>query len=246
MHRPAGRPWVIAHRGASHAMRENTLPAFREAYARGADAVELDVRRTADGALVVHHDAAIPGAGPIVETGRADLAAAAPWVPDLADALAACAGMWVNVEVKNSPSDPDWDDTHRAARMTADVLAATGTADRCLVSSFDPGTIAAAAAALPGLRTGWLAGLAVDPLQAAEAASAAGHTAVHPHAGTLAGAAAAEVSEAAHRMGLWVIAWTVDDPAEIVRLAGAGVDGVITNRPATARSALEHRHGDGG
>ncbi|MBM3696502.1 MAG: glycerophosphoryl diester phosphodiesterase, partial [Actinobacteria bacterium] len=63
MRHPPGRPWVIAHRGASAAFPENTLAAFRAAAALGADAVELDVRRTADGHPVVHHDAVVPGAG---------------------------------------------------------------------------------------------------------------------------------------------------------------------------------------
>ena len=51
---------VIAHRGASKAFPENTVAAFRGAAAMGADMVELDVRRTADGYLVIHHDARLP------------------------------------------------------------------------------------------------------------------------------------------------------------------------------------------
>ena len=50
-------PEIIAHRGASHERPENTLPAFTRAVELGADGVELDVHLTADGALVVHHDA---------------------------------------------------------------------------------------------------------------------------------------------------------------------------------------------
>src|SRR2546426_332500 len=50
---------VIAHRGASAAAPENTLAAFRLAADLGADAVELDVRRTVDGQLVVIHDASV-------------------------------------------------------------------------------------------------------------------------------------------------------------------------------------------
>ena len=52
-----GKVQVIAHRGASKVERENTLAAFRRAGEMGADAVELDVRRTADGAMAIHHDA---------------------------------------------------------------------------------------------------------------------------------------------------------------------------------------------
>ena len=80
----------------------------------GADAVEFDVRRTADGVAVVHHDAVVPGVkgplppgGAIVEQGFAALRRLAPWIPTLEEALDACAGMWVDVEVKNSPADTD-------------------------------------------------------------------------------------------------------------------------------------------
>ena len=52
----AQRPQIIAHRGASKAEKENTLSAFRRAGDMGSDAVELDVRRTKDGAMAVHHD----------------------------------------------------------------------------------------------------------------------------------------------------------------------------------------------
>src|SRR5690349_20560695 len=53
---PVGQPWVVAHRGASHVAPENTLSALRSALAAGAEMVEVDVRRTADGALVLLHD----------------------------------------------------------------------------------------------------------------------------------------------------------------------------------------------
>ena len=52
----ANLPQIIAHRGASRAEAENTLAAFRTAGRMGADAVELDVRRSRDGAMAVHHD----------------------------------------------------------------------------------------------------------------------------------------------------------------------------------------------
>ena len=81
----ASRPWVIAHRGASHALRENTVPAFREAFARGADAVEMDVRRPPTACLVVHHDAVVPDVGPIIGLDRDDLEEAAPWIPELTE-----------------------------------------------------------------------------------------------------------------------------------------------------------------
>jgi len=246
MLKPPGRPWVIAHRGASHALRENTVAAFREAFARGADAAELDVRRTADATLVVHHDAVIPDVGPIIALDRDDIEEAAPWIPDLETAIAACAGMWVNLEIKNSPADPDWDESHDIARQTVAVLQEIGVADRVLVSSFNPETIRVAADSLPGIKTGWISDIGTDPLQATRLAAEAGHNAIHPHVDTMDESAARAVVQAAYKAGLLVIVWTVDDAAEMVRLAEAGVDGIITNVPTRARSAFENGNGDGG
>src|SRR5262245_26247516 len=97
---------VIAHRGASAAFPETTVEAFEAAGRLGADWVELDVRRTADGLLAVHHDARLGDGRALVELSRSALPAA---VPDLGEALAACDGLGVNVEIKNAASDPDFD-----------------------------------------------------------------------------------------------------------------------------------------
>ena len=64
---------VIAHRGANRRARENTLEAFRAAVALGSDGIELDVRRTVDGALVIHHDAQLPDGRVIRESRRDEL-----------------------------------------------------------------------------------------------------------------------------------------------------------------------------
>src|SRR3954466_8935464 len=103
---------VIAHRGASAAAPENTVEAFHLAKELGADWVELDARRTADGAVVVHHDAHLADGRAIVDLRRSDLPA---HVCDLADALDACDGMSVNIEIKNWPDDVDFDPTDAVA-----------------------------------------------------------------------------------------------------------------------------------
>jgi glycerophosphoryl diester phosphodiesterase len=246
MQKPPNRPWVIAHRGASRTLRENTLAAFREAFALGSDAAEMDVRVTADGVLVVHHDAVVPEVGPIIEMDRDDLEEAAPWVPDLTDAVAACAGMWVNLEIKNSPADPDWDESQQVAHLTVAAISESTSIDRFLVSSFNPETIRVVAQALPPIKTGWLVDVGIDPITSIGSAAAGGHTSIHTYVDALAGDRAAEVVDAAHAAGLLVIVWTTDDTDEMVRLAGAGVDGIITNVPGDARSAFEHRDGDRG
>jgi glycerophosphoryl diester phosphodiesterase len=110
---------VFAHRGCTEGFTENTIEAFAEARRLGADGVELDVRLTADGALAIHHDAEIPGIGTIDQLAVADLPA---HVPLLADALAACEGMLVNVEIKNAPQDPGWDPDEAVAALTAAAI----------------------------------------------------------------------------------------------------------------------------
>ena len=119
-------------------MVENTLDAFAEARRLGADGVELDVRLSADGALVVHHDAEIPGVGPVASLGVADVP---PYVPLLPDVLAVCEGMVVNVEIKNAPQDPGWDPAEAVATLTAASIGESGWAERVIVSSFQPSTL---------------------------------------------------------------------------------------------------------
>lgn len=238
---------MIAHRGASATWPGNTLPAFREAVDQGSDAVELDVRRTADGAPLVHHDAVVPGLGPIVARPAADWRRAAPRVPTLAEALDACEGLWVDIEVKNSPSDPDWDPEDALVARVIDLLVDRGWTERVLLTSFNPATLARGRRLAPGVPTGWLIeGAGRLPL-ALEAVPDGGHFAVLPHAALLGGAEAARAAAAAHARGVALITWTVDDEREGRRLAAAGVDGIITNRPGRLRLALdEDRYDHGG
>jgi glycerophosphoryl diester phosphodiesterase len=129
---------VFAHRGCTEGgLRENTVEAFAEARRLGADGVELDVRLTKDGALAIHHNAEVPGVGLIPELGAADLPDS---VPLLADVLAVCDGMTVNVEIKNAPTDPGWDAGEVVAALTAEAIDMAGWTDRVIVSSFQPAT----------------------------------------------------------------------------------------------------------
>src|SRR5579862_4337820 len=107
---------ILAHRGASKGARENTVASFLEARRLGADGVELDVRRSSDGALVVHHDADVPGLGPVAALRAADLPA---YVPLLDAALDACAGLVVNVELKELPGEAGYDAGYPLARLVA-------------------------------------------------------------------------------------------------------------------------------
>ena len=159
---------VFAHRGCTAGFTENTLDAFAEARRLGADGVELDVRLTADGALAIHHDAEIPGVGVVAELGVADLPA---HVPLLADVLAVCEGMIVNVEIKNAPQDPGWDAGEAVAALTAAAIDEAGWTRRVIVSSFQVATLRAVQAADGRLPLGALWGFTTEPEPAlAEAA----------------------------------------------------------------------------
>jgi glycerophosphoryl diester phosphodiesterase len=222
-------PQVIAHRGASRAERENTIAAFRRAHEMGAHAVELDVRRTLDNQLIVHHDPALADGRIIVQTSEADLP---DHIPTLAEALDACGGMWVNIEIKNDQNEPDFDVDDNIAREVMAHLRHRGELNRWLISSFRRQTIDACHEALPEVRTAWLCVTVADD----EIASCAtdlvksGHTALHPWVRTL----TPHVIDVCHQHGLTVNTWTVDDLERMQELIAWGIDGLCTNVPDIA------------
>ena len=221
---------VIAHRGASAAYPENTLAAMEGARQLGADWVELDVRRTADGALAVLHDARLPDGRLLMDTPRSEVD---PVVPSLAEALDACEAMGVNIEIKNGVVDPDHDPSMLVARgVVAEVQRRNARAD-VLVSCFDLDTVDAVRALDPDIPTAYLV---LDPRggDAIDVAVAHGHGALHPWVPMVDEA----LIEHAHAAGLIVNTWTIDDPDRIAELASWGIDGIVTNVPDIARAAL--------
>jgi glycerophosphoryl diester phosphodiesterase len=220
---------VIAHRGASRAARENTIEAFRRAGELGADAVEFDVRRTADGVLVVHHDAHLGDGRVIASTGSSVLP---DHVPTLAAALDAAEGMWVNVEIKNDPAEPDFDPSELVAEQTMASLVERGEPERWLISSFRMETVDRCRALDSSIRTAWLT--APVPDNVVELLQAHGHVALHPWVRTL----TRDVVDRCHEAGLHVNTWTCDDPDRMRELVAWGIDGICTNVPDVALSVL--------
>lgn len=214
---------VLAHRGANRHAPENTLPAMREAVDRGADGVELDVHRTADGALVVRHDAETP-AGPIGELTRAALQAALPEVPLLEDVLDVCRGRLVNVELK----DPDLRTGDALVALLEDRADGPEGADEVLVSSFDLAAVDHVRELRHELATGFLS-FGLDPHSALLLAFEHGHPAVHPDVWTLTNGDVASFVTRAHDLDVQVNVWTVNDAAHVELLRDAGVDAVITD-----------------
>lgn len=236
---PGRRVAVIAHRGASRAEAENTVVAFRRAGSMGADAVELDVRRTADGVLVVHHNPHLADGRVIAATAQRDLP---PTVPTLGAALDACDGMWVNVEIKNDPTEPDFDATDSIADETIAHLVARGEDHRWLISSFRLETVDRCHALAPQIRTAWLCGEVPDGVAALLVSH--GHGALHPWVRLL----RRETVDQCHAAGLEVNTWTCDDRERMAELIEWGIDGICTNVPDVALEvrALRSRPADGG
>jgi glycerophosphoryl diester phosphodiesterase len=221
---------VIAHRGASAIHLENTVAAFAAAREVGADGVELDARRTADGRLVVHHDSHLPDGRVVVETPAAELP---PHVPSLAEALDACAGLRVNIEVKNLPGEPDFDETESVAAGVVELVDRRQERDAVLVSSFNLASIDWIRRADPGVATAFL-------VLAADAAAIAltvdhGHGTIHPWDGLV----DAPLVAAAHDAGLAINVWTVNDPGRMAELVAWGVDGIVTDHPDVARGVVD-------
>jgi len=235
--RTRGRPRVWAHRGDSAHAPENTMLAFDRARAAGADGIELDVRFDADHNVVVFHDSELarltgrPGRmDQLAAAERAGLRVGGEPVPLLAEVLAAF-DLEVDVEIK----------AERTGRMgalvaaTARVIRDSGRADQVLVSSFDPIALVQLHRHLPDVA---LAYLCHDeqplPLRRGWLGRWIGASLVHPQH-TL---CTADRVRAWHTAGLPINAWTVDDRAELERLAGLGVDGVFANDPGHAIAVL--------
>jgi glycerophosphoryl diester phosphodiesterase len=214
---------VIAHRGASRQRPENTIDAFERAVVLGSDGVELDVRRSGDDRLVVHHDARL--ADERVIRFETDLPSA---IPTLGDALDACSGVFVNIEIKNDPGEPDFDPTEWVAHSVGAELQRRGADARWLISSFRAETVDLCRILLPRVRTALL----TEELGQEEIARAiaGGHVALHPSVIGLTESAV----RAAHGHGLAVNGWTCDEPDRIRELMSWGIDGICTNVPDVA------------
>ena len=223
----SSRALVIGHRGASAYEYENSRAAFRAARARGADAVELDIHASADGALFVHHDEVVSG----VHITRADSAQVRALrlpngesVPTLEDALAVIdPALRVFVEVKSLP--PTFDD-----RLLATLDASGG---RCAVHGFDHRIVRRLGLARPELPRGVL--LASYPLRPLEPLQDTGASVLWEDQSLIDGA----LVETLHGAGYQIYAWTVNAPDDMRRLISLGVDGLCTNAPDVARQATD-------
>jgi glycerophosphoryl diester phosphodiesterase len=241
----AARP-VIAHRGASAEAPENTLPAFEAAVQRGADAFELDVRLTADGAPVVIHDDTLDRTtdrtGLVrshtlaelrsVDAGArftADRGQTYPYrggdarIPTLGEILWAFPKVPLLLEIK----EPEAQEAVRKVLLQEDA------AERCVVASehqaalrlFDEPPFARGASGAEISALYWAALLGRRP-------PAAGYRLLSvPERYRGLTVPTRRFVAAARALGCPVHVWTVDLPAAARRLWGGGVAGIVTNAP---------------
>ena len=206
---------VIAHRGASAYAPEHTFEAYDLALAMGSSAIELDLRVTAGGELVVHHDPLHAGSRPLA-------------LDDVLARYRRATRYWIELK------DPD----PAAERTLVRALARHGVRDRVTIQAFHRASlrrIGRLDRSLP-LVALYAEGLRPDALRrrAARCARAAG---IGPHRASL----DARAVEAAHRRGLTVQPYTVNEPAEMERWVALGVDGIFTDRPDLLRDVVDAR-----
>jgi glycerophosphoryl diester phosphodiesterase len=220
---------IIGHRGSPREQRENTLASFARAFAAGADAVELDVHATRDGAVVVHHDPTTnsrPGdTGEVVAIADTTLArlraidVRGERIPTLEEVLAIVPDRaTAYVEVK-------------APHIEDAVVAVVRTSDRiCAAHSFDHRVARRIREIAPEVPVGILqTSYPIDllrPMHDAQARDLWQQWELID----------AELIARVQRDGGRVIAWTVNEPAVAERLNAWGIDGICTDLPALMRA----------
>jgi glycerophosphoryl diester phosphodiesterase len=247
---PDSFPAIVAHRGASSTMPENTLASFEAAVRLGARIVEFDVRVSRDGVPVVMHDPGVErttdGTGAVHELTSIELAAlnagsadAPEGVPTLAEVLDLLSGRaGVAIEIKNLPGEPGFQaDGESLVEVTHAEIERRGFDGPILLISFNPRSIGASRSIAPHVPTGFLTTEPVPPRDALAHARREGHEMVLPSVTSLLGAGD-EFVEDAHAAGLRVGTWTVDDPDRVRALVDRGVDAIASNDPAMALAAL--------
>jgi len=245
-------PWLVAHRGGGALAPENTLPAFDRAVALGADAIETDVRLTAEGVVAIFHDEETlrltgePGtveARTAAELSRLDAAfsfspdggATFPLrgtgvaIPTLAEALRRHPRMRFNLDAKSE--DP------ALAEALARTIREEGASERVCVGSFFDAQAERLGALLPGVcrflpqEAATCHVLAAKSGDRGDSCPAGYDLADLPHRMGELTVVDAAVVEHFHRRGIPVHVWTVDEEEEVRGLLSLGVDGIVTDRP---------------
>ena len=241
------RPILFAHRGASALAPQNTLASFKRALEDGAEAIELDVKLTADGKVIVLHDQTVNrttnGQGDVRRLSLSELKkldAGSCFSPEFAnepiptlDEVFSAVGkkLYINVEITNYATPTD-----ALPRRVAELVRGHGLEDWVMFSSFNALNLIRLRRMLPQVPVGILA---EEGSRGAAARGFAGRIVapkiVHPYFSDV----EEEYVFRQHCFGRRIHVWTVNAPAEMRRLFQLQVDGIFTDNPRLASRVLE-------
>jgi glycerophosphoryl diester phosphodiesterase len=222
---------VTAHRGSSLKAPENTLSALRQAIADGANYAEIDVQTTADGVVVLMHDADLMRVASVnrkiqdiryEELREIDIGS---WFdPDfknerpatLEEAIAFTRGhIKLNIELKYNRPDPE------LTGKVGNIIRRYAFAEACVISSLDYRELRKAKQAFPEIKAGLIVFRALGHLVRTEADFLSIHAAkVTP-----------QIVKEAHRNGKEIHVWTINDLRTALTMIEVGVDNIITDKP---------------
>jgi glycerophosphoryl diester phosphodiesterase len=235
-------PAIIAHRGASAHAPENTLAAFRLAVDQEADGIEFDVHLSVDGEVVVIHDANLErttnGSGTVYDKTLSELKQfdAGSWfgaqfagqlLPTLGEVFEVAGDrLFVNVELKGPGLF-----TSALPTRVVEIVRQYDFGDRVIISSFNPWLLRQTAKLMPEAKIGLL----LSPGACAALVRVLSKPTVtpwsyHPHYSTV----TSSFIKRASQENRPVLAYTVNQPEEILRLCALGIYGIITDDPAKA------------
>jgi glycerophosphoryl diester phosphodiesterase len=233
---------ITGHRGSKLRAPENTLSALRQAIAEGADYAEIDVQTTADGVVVLLHDADLMRVALVKrrlrdinfhELSNIDVGSwfapefSSERIPTLQEAIDLARGrIKLNIELKYTWPDPT------LTEKVSDIVQRNGFVSECVVSSLNFQALTEIKRAFPELKTGFIV------LQAAGNLSRMGADFLSISAAR----ATPRLVRAVHRRGEKVHVWTVNDLNNALSMIEMGVDNIITDEPADIRSLLEAWH----
>lgn len=230
---------ITAHRGSSRTAPENTIPAIEAAVEEMADSVEIDVQMTADGVVVLGHDASLKRVAGVnrsiasmtfEELEKLDVGSwfsseyAGTRIPSLSEVLELCSQKTsLNIEIKYVGKNSE------LPEKTAEMVREYGMENQCVITSTNLSYLKRVKEALPEIRTGYIISAAYGNFYSSEDVD---------FISIRSGLVTSALMQNAHEQGKAVYAWTVNTKSELERLTLLGVDGIITDRPVLAREIV--------
>ena len=230
---------ITAHRGSSRTAPENTIPAIEAAVEEMADSVEIDVQMTADGVVVLGHDASLKRVAGVnrsiasmtfEELEKLDVGSwfsseyAGTRIPSLSEVLELCSQKTsLNIEIKYVGKNSE------LPEKTAEMVREYGMENQCVITSTNLSYLKRVKEALPEIRTGYIISAAYGNFYSSEDVD---------FISIRSGFVTSALMQNAHEQGKAVYAWTANTKSELERLTLLGVDGIITDRPVLAREIV--------